>query len=96
MSELKPCPYCGSDDINIQTGRDNYFAWAECKKCGSSNIATLTHEQIQNENRVALLNTLSRVVIEIPPIRANKRRAAKRFCYELWKEVKLLDKIRSQ
>jgi Lar family restriction alleviation protein len=31
MSELKPCPFCGSKNIEI-TGRDK--CWIRCNNCG--------------------------------------------------------------
>ena len=34
MSELKPCPFCGSDDIHIE--QNGNFFWCECYICGAT------------------------------------------------------------
>lgn len=34
---LKPCPFCGHEEISVYTqyGRYGYFAWVECDLCGA-------------------------------------------------------------
>lgn len=37
MTELKPCPFCGSRE-HVQTGRatvPTYFTFVECNRCGA-------------------------------------------------------------
>jgi len=39
MSELKPCPFCGSEAARIEL--DGGFAWGECMKCGATSKVVL-------------------------------------------------------
>lgn len=32
--KLKPCPFCGSDDVHIES--KNLFYWVECYQCGAT------------------------------------------------------------
>ena len=43
MEKLKPCPFCGSDDIELSTGLAEY--WAFCHDC----TATTSMERTQEE-----------------------------------------------
>jgi len=31
--KLKPCPFCGSNDVTIYTDKEKSF-WSECDECG--------------------------------------------------------------
>lgn len=35
LSEVKPCPFCGGDDITLATSYNNKFYNAECNACGA-------------------------------------------------------------
>ncbi len=39
MSELKACPFCGSEAARIEL--DGGFAWGECMKCGATSKVVL-------------------------------------------------------
>ena len=42
MSELKPCPFCGGEDIVLFELKASKDCWVECKKCwASSNVFKL-------------------------------------------------------
>ena len=36
MSELKPCPFCGNDNISVIESVVKPFYWCKCEKCGAS------------------------------------------------------------
>ena len=33
MKEIKPCPFCGSTNIEVSTNLDNDRKWCTCKEC---------------------------------------------------------------
>lgn len=35
MSELKPCPFCGSEEIHIETLKKFGTSYLWCKQCGA-------------------------------------------------------------
>lgn len=43
--ELKNCPFCGSDDIEVKAmkGRKGWFVFCKCEFCGSQG-KTFTHK----------------------------------------------------
>ena len=44
MLELRPCPFCGNEDINWQQINPNPFTktmmWVFCRKCGGAMLDT--------------------------------------------------------
>ena len=55
MTELKPCPFCGSTNVKIMTNGEGW--WVECLKCGAmSGIGEYSDDEaIETWNRRAAL-----------------------------------------
>ena len=56
MSNLKPCPFCGFEHINLHLLKDDGIhpegAFIECPKCGiETNIFDSTEEAVEFWNR---------------------------------------------
>ncbi len=37
MEELKPCPFCGGENLKIEDGYADCGCWVECCTCGANN-----------------------------------------------------------
>lgn len=55
MSELKPCPFCGSNDIEVkQYYNDGWYWFVTCKNCKAEKIHQFKGVAIQEwNNRIA-------------------------------------------
>ena len=53
MNELKPCPFCGSEKINIWNCNDKSdSAWCQCESClASTSVEETEEEAIEAWNR---------------------------------------------
>ena len=43
MTELKPCPFCGSTDLSHEV--DDGLAWKKCDKCGATGPAVSKYDE---------------------------------------------------
>ena len=50
MEELKPCPFCGYDDIKVEVLRGDglLYYYYECPKCHSCARSAKTEEEARN------------------------------------------------
>lgn len=52
--ELKPCPFCGSENVNIDADIDDYWYWVYCQECETRGpISTVGLDAIEAWNRRA-------------------------------------------
>ena len=54
MAELKPCPFCGSKQVDVRKGK--YLWWVECGNadcCGNGGGSKYKKEAIERWNRRA-------------------------------------------
>ena len=42
-SPLKPCPFCGSDDLSTKSDYNNLFGWVLCNDCKAKGPKTSLH-----------------------------------------------------
>lgn len=50
MSELKPCPFCGGEQVTTKKGK--YMWWCKCEKCNAeSGVRSKKEEAIEAWNR---------------------------------------------
>lgn len=45
MTELKPCPFCGSEDIREHSGYPLHYWIVKCKHCGAKICVYGSHQQ---------------------------------------------------
>ena len=52
MSELLPCPFCGSDDVQLEYARKAQFwvYWIECNGCGCEGPIEITGDNVDALN----------------------------------------------
>lgn len=36
LSKLKPCPFCGSDNVHAFHGKEEDMAWCYCRDCSAN------------------------------------------------------------
>lgn len=77
LPKLKPCPFCGSENIKISAARVSSMVWAECERCnaygpngGVETEADWAWGEDNNKNGAipaAIRNWNDRVVYDVAP-----------------------------